>query len=123
MIEEMIATMFLSREVAHREHLRTTGPGSFARHVALGEFYPAIVDNADAIVEAYQGRFKITDVIPILPAPKGKKDIIDILEDHVLEIESMRYKACDKEETAIQNLIDEALATYFSTLNKLKHYQ
>jgi len=120
MIEEMIATMFLSRELTHREHLRTD---SFARHVTLGEFYLAIVDKADAIVEAYQGRFFLTDEIPILPSPKGKKDIIKILGDHVESIEKMRYEACDKSETAIQNLIDEAVGLYYSTLNKLKHYK
>lgn len=118
MIEDMIATMFLSREVAHREHLRTK---SYAQHVALGEFYTEIVDNADAIVEAFQGRFSITDEIPILPGPKGKKDIVDILESHMEEIEGMRYKVCDKSETAIQNLIDEAVSTYLSTLYKLKN--
>jgi hypothetical protein len=120
MIEDMIATMFLSREVAHREHLRTD---SFARHEALGEFYLAIVDKADAIVEAFQGRFFITDEIPILPAPKGKKDIVDILESHMEAIEEMRYKACAKSETAIQNLIDEAVSTYLSTLYKLKRFK
>jgi hypothetical protein len=120
MIEDMIATMFLSREVAHREHLRTD---SFAKHKALGKFYLAIGDKADAIVEAFQGRFFITDEIPILPAPKGKKDIVDILESHMEEIEKMRYKACDKSETAIQNLIDEAVSTYLSTLYKLKQFK
>jgi DNA-binding ferritin-like protein len=120
MIDELVATMFLSREMAHRAHLRTSGPGSFAQHMALGEFYPEIVDNADAIVEAYQGRHGLID-IPYLDAPKDYKDIIKILEEHLHNIESLRYAAVDKKDTAIQNLIDEAVGTYLSTLYKLKN--
>lgn len=37
MIGRLVATMFLAREYAHRAHLRVTGPGSYAKHVALGE--------------------------------------------------------------------------------------
>jgi len=120
MIDELVATMFLSREMAHRAHLRTSGPGSFAQHMALGEFYPAIVDKADAIVEAYQGRHGLID-IPYLDAPKDYKDIIKILEKHLSDIETLRYVAVDKKDTAIQNLIDEAVATYLSALYKLKN--
>jgi hypothetical protein len=32
----------------------------------------------------------------------------------------MRYTAVDKEDTAIQNLIDEAVGQYLSTLYKLR---
>jgi DNA-binding ferritin-like protein len=120
MIDELVATMFLSREMAHRAHLRTSGPGSFAQHMALGEFYPEIADNADAIVEAYQGRHGLID-IPYLDAPKDYKDIIKILEEHLNNVESLRYAAVDKKDTAIQNLIDEAVGTYLSTLYKLKN--
>jgi hypothetical protein len=37
------------------------------------------------------------------------------------DIESMRYAAVDKKDTAIQNLIDEAVALYLSTLYKLRN--
>ena len=49
MIGRLVATMFLAREYAHRAHLRVTGPGSYAKHVALGEFYEEIIENADSI--------------------------------------------------------------------------
>ena len=74
-MEELIATLFLSREFAHRRHLLVTGPGSFAAHTALGSFYDDIIDNADAIAEAYQGKYGLMDEIPYLPAPTGKKTI------------------------------------------------
>jgi DNA-binding ferritin-like protein len=120
MIDKLIATMFLSREVAHREHLRVTGTGSFSIHMALNTFYLEIVERADAIVEAYQGRHTIISNIPILTMEMDE-DIDDILESHMNDIEDMRYSAVDKKDTAIQNLIDEAVALYLSTLYKLRN--
>jgi hypothetical protein len=32
----------------------------------------------------------------------------------------MRYKVCDKDESALQNIIDEIVALYLSTIYKLK---
>lgn len=119
MIGRLVATLFLSREVAHRAHLATTGPGSFAKHSALGEFYPAVGDHGDTITEAYQGRNGIIE-IPYLEY-KDEGDIIKCLEKHMDDIEKLRYNAVDKSDTVIQNLIDDALATYLSTLYKLRH--
>jgi hypothetical protein len=42
------------------------------------------------------------------------------LEDQVKELESTRYKVVEKECTPLQNIIDEILALYYSTLYKLK---
>ena len=120
MIGQMIATMFLSREMAHRAHLRVSGTGSFARHMALGEFYPAIIDIADTITEAYQGRHSLIE-IPYLDAPDDYLDIVNILQKHLDDIEGIRYVAVDKKDTAIQNLIDEAVGIYLSALYKLKN--
>lgn len=39
----------------HKLHLKITGPGSFAAHKALGEFYEGMPDIVDAFVEQYQG--------------------------------------------------------------------
>lgn len=120
MIGQLIATMFLSREMAHRAHLHVSGTGSFAKHMALGEFYPAIIEIADSITEAYQGRHSLIE-IPYLDAPEDYNDIIKILEKHLEDIEGLRYVAVDKKDTAIQNLIDEAVGTYLSALYKLKN--
>jgi hypothetical protein len=42
------------------------------------------------------------------------------LEGQVKDIEEMRYKVVKKEDTTLQNIIDEILALYFTTLYKLK---
>ncbi len=126
MMEDLIATLFLSREFAHRRHLAVTGPGSYAAHVALGSFYDDIVERADAIAEAYQGRNGLMDEIPYLDGPKGKKSIAATatwLEGQMNKVNEIRYDACPKSETAIQNLIDEAVATYLSALYKLRNLE
>jgi len=115
MIQRLIALLFLSREIAHREHLRTR---SYAQHMALGEFYEAVVEKADSIAEAYQGRRGLIEDIPYLQAPGT--DIIDSLERQLAAIEKIRYTAVPKEETAIQNLIDEAVALHLTALYKLR---
>jgi hypothetical protein len=119
LIGQLVGTLFLSREVAHRAHLSVTGAGSFAKHSALGEFYPAVGDHGDKITEAYQGRHGIIE-IPYLKYDE-EDDIVKCLEKYMDDIEELRYGAVDKKDTTIQNLIDDALATYLSTLYKLRH--
>ena len=47
---DFVGTLFLARDVAHSVHLNTR---SYAKHVALNEFYDSIVDLADKFAEAY----------------------------------------------------------------------
>lgn len=115
-IGQLIATLFLDRDLTHREHLRTN---SYAAHVALNAFYDGIVDAADKLAEAYQGRHGVIDDIPLL-SNDIEGDIIDVLEAHLASIEDMRYEAVDKSDTPLQNIIDEAIGLYLSTLYKLK---
>lgn len=121
-IGQLIATLFLDRDLAHREHLRVTGPGSFAAHMALGSFYDDIIDVADKLAEAYQGRHGIINNIPLL-SNDVDGDIIAVLEAHLENIEAMRYKAVDKTDTPLQNIIDECVGVYLSTLYKLKNLE
>lgn len=114
-IGELVGTLFLAREIAHRAHLNTT---SFSEHKTLEEFYNGIIEIADSITEAYQGRNGIID-IPYMPNDYGGS-IIDNIQGLLDCVEGMRYTAVAQEETAIQNLIDEAVALFLSTLYKLK---
>ena len=115
-IGTLIGILFLSREVAHREHLSTK---SFSAHMALGTFYDNIVERADAITEAYQGRNQVLINIPFVPYTHGDVDIISCLKEFLAEIEDIRYTAVSKDDTPIQNLIDEAVAIFLSTIYKL----
>ena len=122
-MENLIAHLFLARELAHREHLRTTGVGSDARHRALGDFYDEIVEAADKIAEGYyayalcNGLAPLGDVPMLVNATDG--NILDVLKAHVLWIKANRYSACPQDETPIQNMIDEAVAVYYHAIFRL----
>lgn len=118
-VENIIGVMFLSREVAHREHLKTT---SYAAHKALGGFYVGIVELADTLAEACQGRHGGALEIPFLD-PNGEKNIADELESHMQMIEKDRYKAVEKTDTPLQNIIDEVVSLYLTTLYKLRRFK
>ena len=117
-IGQFLGIMFLSRDVAHRAHWRTK---SYSQHVALAGFYDGIVDKADAIAEAYQGRYHIISDVPILGDEGEQEDIAECLQSHLDDLEKLRYMCCDKEDTPLQNLIDSAIELYLSTLYKLRN--
>jgi DNA-binding ferritin-like protein len=113
---DFIGALFLARDVAHSVHLNTR---SFSKHKALGNFYDEVIDLADKFAEAYQGRHGLVGPITLHSARKTS-NITEFLEDSLKEIEDMRYKVCDKTDTALQNIIDEIVELYLSTLYKLK---
>jgi hypothetical protein len=47
-------------------------------------------------------------------------NIVEFLQDQVDEIEKVRYEVVDKTETALQNIIDEIVGLYLSTIYKLR---
>lgn len=114
--EVFIGHLFLARDVTHSAHLNTR---SYAKHKALGNFYDDVIDLADTFAEAYMGRHGIIGPIALQSAKKTS-NVVEFLEDSLKDIEDMRYKVCDKDESALQNIIDEIVALYLSTLYKLK---
>lgn len=125
---ELIALLFLARDLAHRAHLKVSGPGAYAAHVALGDFYEGILAHADAIAEAYQGQFDVLLDIPLLEGelPSGFASggqFVPVLREHLEWLAANRYSACPREQTAIQNIIDEAVSLYQSTIYKLTRLQ
>jgi DNA-binding ferritin-like protein len=113
---EFVGMMFLGRDVAHSVHLNTR---SFSKHMALNTFYDEIVDLADKFAEAYQGKHGLIGPVSLMNARKTS-NIVEFLQDQVDEIEKVRYEVCDKTETALQNIIDEIVGLYLSTLYKLR---
>lgn len=115
---DLIAIMFLARELAHREHLKVSGPGSYAQHIALNEFYEGIVDLADTFAETYQGKYGIIEDIP-LAENEFAGSCIEVLEAQVNWIDENRDKICDYR--PLQNIIDEICGFYWAKLYKLKN--
>jgi hypothetical protein len=113
---QLIGLLFLGRNVAHSVHLNTR---SYSKHKALGHFYKDVIELADKFAEAYQGRHGLVGPIAI-PATKKTANIIDFLQGQIDEIEKGRYDVCEKTDTPIQNIIDEIVGLYLSTLYKLR---
>jgi len=114
-INELISVLFLSREITHREHLNTD---SYAAHVALGDFYEGVITLADTLAEAYQGKTgkRIGD-IPYYGSPI-KGEILVVMKKLLKKIEEERAN-CLPDDSTIQNIIDEVISLYLSTIYKL----
>jgi hypothetical protein len=113
---EFIGLLFLARDVTHSVHLNTR---SYSKHKALNIFYERIVGVADDFAEAYQGRYGLIGPISLHSAKKTT-NVIEFLEDSLKEIEDARYKVCDKDDSTLQQLIDNIIEVYLRTLYKLR---
>jgi hypothetical protein len=113
---DFVGLLFLARDVTHSVHLNTR---SYAKHKALQKFYESIIDHADDFAEAYQGRHGLIGPISLMSAKKTT-NVIEFLESQLAEIESMRYDVCDKTDSALQQLIDNIIELYLTTLYRLR---
>lgn len=110
---ELIMTLFHARTAAHVLHLQST---SYAEHVALGEFYDAIVDLADGIAESFQGLYGLLE----FPKESFKQptDPVKFLTQLRSWVDGNRDEICACSE--IQNMIDEVQSLIDSTVYKLR---
>jgi DNA-binding ferritin-like protein len=113
---DFVGILFLARDVTHSVHLNTR---SYSKHKALNKFYDEIIEVADDFAEAYQGRHGLIGPISLMSAKKTS-NVIEFLEGQLAEIESVRYDVCDKADTSMQQLIDNIIQLYLSTLYKLR---
>ena len=113
---DFVGILFLARDVTHSVHLNTR---SYAKHKALQKFYESIIDHADDFAETYQGRHNLIGPISLMSAKKTS-NIIEFLESQLAEIEGARYDVCEKTDTSLQQIIDNIVQLYLSTLYKLR---
>lgn len=113
---DFVGILFLARDVTHSVHLNTR---SYAKHKALQKFYENIIDHADDFAEAYQGRHGLIGPISLMSAKKTS-NVVEFLESQLAEIEGARYDVVDKADTSLQQIIDNIVQLYLSTLYKLK---
>jgi hypothetical protein len=113
---DFLGLLFLARDVTHSVHLNTR---SYSKHVALNIFYDRIIDAADDFAESYQGRHGLIGPITLHSAKKTN-NVVEFLEDSLKQIEDARYVIVDKNDTSLQQLIDNIVEIYLRTLYKLK---
>ena len=76
MVAACASELMSARNAFHRLHLKVTGPGSYAAHVAIGDFYDGLPGHADTLVEGYQGAAeKILTLKDV--APRTLDDVAD----------------------------------------------
>jgi len=112
---EFILTLLHASTNAHILHLRSR---SFSEHMALGEFYQALPDLVDAVVEATQGRYGQLVDYPVSYYPPTQTGLEELthLKDYV---DQTRHTEDIPQDSEIQNLIDEIASQIDSTLYKL----
>lgn len=112
--EEFVSYALQDRDFAHIAHWKTT---SYSEHKALNEFYDSLLELIDGFVEQYQGYYG--GRMEIDRKTGNSDDIRDALEKSMEWIETNRYEICEKDETPLQNTIDEVVRQYQSTLYML----
>jgi DNA-binding ferritin-like protein len=111
-----------SREMAQVYHWQVKGDeGSHSAHIALNEYYDAIIEYIDELVEVYQGQYDLIEEYDVIDTKETKtKDKIEYFQEVVQFIKDTRYKAILEEDTHLQNTIDEVVATIYKLLYKLR---
>lgn len=117
---EFIARLLHGVTMAHMHHFQVSGPGAFARHMALGELYDGLQEKTDALAESLMGcadiglyfssgQFTITD-----------NPLADVQSLYNF-IETGRYAVGT--ESHIQNQVDEICSVISTALYKLRRLQ
>lgn len=118
---DLVSMLLHSRTQAHVFHLRVT-PKGLAPHLALQEYYEAITNIVDGIVEPYQGMVGIIEFKPVkgIDNDASIENIISYFEDLVDFVKANR-KSEELNHSWIQNEIDNIEKLLYTTLYKLKN--
>lgn len=104
------------RTSAHNMHLKTT---SYAKHIALNDFYDELPSLVDAYAEAWQGKYGLIENYPGAFRQYATPEAL--VEDYITYIEEGRAEMYDKKDTFLANIVDEIVALSYSTLYKLRN--
>ena len=116
-VAEFVGTLLHSATITHFMHLQAEGEGSYAKHVALGDYYDSIVDLTDSLAESIQGAY---DEIIEPYSPSFGNPTVEAL-DYVKTLrEYVRTKRVQMpQDSEIQNEIDSIATLLNSTCYKL----
>jgi len=119
MFTRFIGTLLQSQIQSKIYHWRAIDEGSFAAHLALGDYYDEIGDRVDGLVESFQGRYGI--IGGFRPFTQFREDLEWIAYFQALRkyVETNRYNFT--QDTYIQNQVDEVVSLIESTLYKLQN--
>jgi hypothetical protein len=108
-----LATMLHSATNTHFFHWSTD---SYAKHIALAEYYDGIVPLVDQLAESYFGKFgKINSFPSVYHQPKDPIRYLESLQSFVKEARQDL-----PQDSELQNIIDEIADLINTTTYKLK---
>lgn len=117
-ISDFASMLVLGTAAAHVQHWNTIGPGSFAAHEAMGEFYTGLPDLIDSVIEAC-----LQDESKIILDGKALflgKNPLELVEYIYANVSVMRRKPGFPQESEVQNLVDSISDLCRHTIFKLK---
>jgi DNA-binding ferritin-like protein len=100
------------------------GPGAFAAHKALQEYYEGIVDLIDGLVETYQGKYGIIEFKEVnnLDNDASMENIVKYFTNLCTFLDKER-KDAKLQDSWIQNDLDNVASLLYSTKYKLVNLQ
>ena len=115
---QLVAELQNSGISMHQLHLKITGPGSYAAHKALGDYYEGITDLIDSVTEQYQGAREKLLVYPVVSTVKlnTTTDALSLLKDLYNKTTELQKLMPFSEVT---NQLDEVKSLIASTKYKL----
>jgi hypothetical protein len=118
-LAELVMDLLHSAIVTHIMHWQTE---SYAQHVALGEFYQAMPDLVDGVVEAYQGKNNV--ILSKFPIEmESYEDMTPLNYMEYLNQELYESRGLFGDDSEIQNLVDEIADLIDTTIYKLRRFK
>lgn len=123
-MEELASILMHSRTQAHIFHLGVSGPGAYAAHKALQDYYEGIVDLVDSLVESYQGKNGLIQFKPVVNLDNNcdTRNILDYFDKLCMIVKTLR-QAPNLADSFLQNQIDNVEDLLYSTKYKLTNLQ
>jgi DNA-binding ferritin-like protein len=118
--EDLVIELLAGINKVHINHLLVSGPGSYAAHKAMNEFYDELPDLADSYAEQYQGVYEklldIKEVTVTFPRMTTAQDCLVYLRSLYNKV-NLVQSMCEHSE--IINTLDEIKSLINTTKYKL----
>ena len=106
----LVRKFYAVADLAHISHVNARGIGSYAKHIALGEFYDTVQEHKDSLIEYLMGQGRLLKV---------EAAIIEVGVDIVAEADSL-VTMYEKFAIGDEALINKA-AGFKESVGKLKY--
>ena len=108
--------------MAHVYHLQLKGdPGSYASHIALGEYYDGVIGILDELIEVYQGQYDIVQGYNIIDTSSTQNlDKLEYFSSVVDYLKNSRYTLLSQDDPHYQAIVDEIINLLYRLIYKLR---